>query len=113
MRYLWQGEKTCSLQSLREYFIKGLKKSHEEVKMIVDSHRRGPRKSHSKLKEYAKDIGIKRKLSQEEFDKEIVQIKEKLSELINLLQEGEEDQRQGCILRKKKVKWSIMQEKMD
>ena len=81
--------------------------------MIVDSHRRGPRKSRIKLKKDAKDIGIKRKMSQEEFDKEIVQIKEKRSELIDLLQEGEDYQRQGWILRKKKVKWPILQEKMD
>jgi hypothetical protein len=45
-------------------------------------------------------------MSQEEFDREFVELKERLSIVMKLLQESEENQRYGWNV-KRKVKWPI------
>jgi hypothetical protein len=48
-----------------------------------------------------------RKMSQEEFDREFTEVKERLNIIMELLQESERNQRWGWNV-KKKVKWPIM-----
>jgi len=81
----------------------------EEKKMTTDSHRRGTERSHSRgyKKEDAKENG--KKMSQEEIDKEIVELKEQLNALRRML---EEIQRLGWVLRKKPVEWHEMQRRL-
>ena len=77
-----------------------------EKKMATDSHRRGSKEDHNRRKmkeEDAKENG--KRMSQEELDKEIAEIKEQLNVLRMIL---EENQRQGWVLRKKAVKWSML-----
>ena len=52
---------------------------------------------------------MKRRMSQEGFDKEMSKIKERLSVMMELLQRSEEEQNHGWILRKKKVKLPVLQ----
>ena len=54
--------------------------------MTTDSHTRSLKESHKGLKENAKENGM----SQREFDKEFLEIKEGLSNLMRLLSEEEE-----------------------
>ena len=56
--------------------------------MTTDSHTRSLKENHKGLKENAKENGM----SQMEFDKEFLEIKEGLSNLIRLLPEEEENQ---------------------
>ena len=77
--------------------------------MTVDSHKRGSRERHNELKEDAKTTGMKRRMNQEGFDKEMAEIKERLSVMMELLQRSEEERYYGWILRKKKVKWPVLQ----
>ena len=74
-----------------------------EKKMAIDSHSRGSEEDYNKRKikkENAKANG--KRMSQEEIDREIAEMKEQLDVLIMLL---EESQRQGWVLKKKPVKW--------
>ena len=77
--------------------------------MTVDSHKRGSMGGHSKMKEDAKAISIKKSMDQETFERETNEIRESLSKLMELLQRGEEEQYYVWILRKKKVKWPALQ----
>jgi hypothetical protein len=83
----------------------------KEVKVNIDSHDRGLGRSHSQRNKNAKGNGIKR-MSNEEIDKEMVELKERLNIVMKFLQESEEDQRYGWIVRKMKVKWNMLQVKM-
>ena len=83
----------------------------EERKMTTDSHAKGSSASQNRVKENASTIGRKR-MSDEEFDREIVEMKIHLSVLMELLHENEEDQRYGWILRKRRVKWPMLQVKL-
>lgn len=77
----------------------------EEKKMTTDSHSRGSERSHNKRKikkEDAKTNGMR--MSQEEIDKEIKELKEQLDALRRIL---EEDQRLGWVLRKKPVRYEM------
>jgi hypothetical protein len=47
------------------------------MEMTIDGHVKGSERSHNKRKENAKEVG--RKMSQEEFDREFVEVKERLS----------------------------------
>jgi len=58
-------------------------------------------------KEDAKENG--KRMSQEEIDKEIVEMKEQLNVLRMIL---EENQRLGWVLKKKPVKWSKLQRRL-
>ena len=78
----------------------------KEKKMITDSHSRGSERSHNRIrmkKEDAKANG--KRMSQEEIDKEIVELKEQLTAFWRIF---EEDQRLGWVLRKKPVRWHEM-----
>jgi hypothetical protein len=76
----------------------------KEEKMTTDSHEG----SHIKRKRKdAKENGIKG-MSQEDFDRELDELKERLSMIEKLLDEGEKDQWYGWILRKKKVRWKLL-----
>lgn len=75
--------------------------SEELIEM--DSHSRGFEEDHNRIKmkkENAKTNG--KRMSQEEIDKEIVELKEQLDVLMRIL---EESQRQDWVLKKKPVKW--------
>jgi hypothetical protein len=75
------------------------------MEMTIDGHDRGSEKIHNKRREDAKEVG--RKMNQEEFDREFTEVKERLSIILKLLQESNEDQRWGWNV-KKKVKWPIV-----
>jgi hypothetical protein len=47
-------------------------------------------------------------MSQEDFDREMDELKERISMIEKLLNEGEKDQWYGWILRKKKVRWKLL-----
>ena len=76
--------------------------------MTIDRHRRGSMEGHSKMKENAKYIGIKKRMDQNTFEREIVKIKENFSKLMELLQRSKEDQFFGWVLRRKKIKWKTL-----
>ena len=82
-------------------------------KMTTDNHNRdnrGSEEDHNRRKvkkENAKANG--KRMSQEECDKKIAELKEQLNVLRILL---EENQRQGWVLRKKAVKWSELQRRL-
>jgi len=78
-----------------------------EKKMTIDSHSIGSEKSHKVKKENAKAIG--KRMSQEEIHKEIAELKEQLNILRMIL---EENQRLGWVLKKKPVKWSKLQRRL-
>lgn len=74
--------------------------------MIVDSHVKGSKGSHKGAKEDARANSIKKRMSDEEFDREFNEIKVQLNVLMELLQKGEEDHRYGWVLQKRRIKWS-------
>jgi ribosomal protein L29 len=75
--------------------------------MATDGHCRGSETSHNiRGKKYAKEDGM-RKMSQEEIDRELDELRIKLNYLRQLLQRKvKENQRQGWNM-KKKVKWPV------
>ena len=68
----------------------------------MGNHIRSLKESQKGLKENAKENGM----SQREFDKEFLEMKEGLSNLIGLLPEEVENQNLGWIMRRK-VRWPI------
>jgi len=71
--------------------------------MITDSHSKGYEEDHNRRKMKKEDTKVNgKRMSQEEFDKEIVEMKEQLNVLRMIL---EESQRQGWVLKKKLVTW--------
>jgi DNA-binding transcriptional regulator GbsR (MarR family) len=93
------------LQRLRVQFTMSLRKLREE-KMTINSHARGSKESYSEVKDF-KVNGIKTRKSDEEFEKEMVEMKAQLNVLKELLQK-EEDQKCGWVM-KKVVRWPIKQ----
>jgi len=77
--------------------------------MTIDSHSRGSERSHSRRYEKKDAKANGKKMSQEEIDKEVVELKEQLNALRRML---EESQRLGWVLRKKPVEWYEMQRRM-
>ena len=69
--------------------------------MIISSHKKGSEEGYIR-KQNVKENGT----SQREFDKEFLEIKEGLSNLMRLLLEEEENQSLGWILRRK-VRWPV------
>ena len=102
VRCLWQGERDLLLQRLGMQFTLGSRKLRDNGQVM------GSRRSHCEKGEDAKVIGIKR-MSQETFEREMVEIRESLSNLMELLQRSKEGQYYGWILRKNKVKWFALQ----
>jgi hypothetical protein len=92
--------------------MKKEKKMTVEKKMIVDSHVKGSKGSQKGVKEDARVNGIKKRMSDEEFDREFNEIKVQLNILMELLQKSEEYHRYGWILQKKRVKWSFLQSRL-
>ena len=84
----------------------------KEGKMIVDSHFRGSEKvrSRRKNKEDAKKNGLCKQLTDEEYEREKVEIEFHLELLRELLHRNKKDQRHGQTMRKK-MKWQRLQEK--
>jgi hypothetical protein len=83
-----------------------------EEKVTIDSHCRGSERSHSIGKKYSKENGIRKKMNEEECDREITEIRIHLDLLMELLQRSDEDQRCGWTMRKK-VKWHRLQVKWE
>jgi hypothetical protein len=79
--------------------------------MTIKSHSRGSGGSHKLKKEDAKSNGMWRQLSDEEYEREKVDIEVHLGLLMGLLQE-EEDHRCGWIMRKK-LKWHKLRKKKE
>jgi len=82
----------------------------ENNNMATDSHSRGSEEDHNRRKmkkEDAKENG--KRMSQEEIDKEIAELKEQLDALRRIL---EESQRLGWVLRKKPMKWHEIQRRL-
>ena len=80
----------------------------EEVrKVTTESHLKGSRGSHNRVMEDANAVGVKR-MSQSKFDREITELKERLSVVTELLQERDTGgQHYGWKL-KRKVEWPKM-----
>ena len=83
-------------------FIMSKDKLIEEVRnVIVDSHLKGSRGSHNRVKYDANAVGV-RGVSQSKFDRELIELKERLSLVTELFQEGNaENQLCGWKLRRK------------
>jgi len=75
-----------------------------EKKVTTNGHTKGSSVSHSRRKEDAKANGIRNKINEEEYDREIAKIRIHLDLLMELLQRIDEDQRCGWTMRRK-VKW--------
>jgi hypothetical protein len=73
-----------------------------EVKMTIDGHYKGSERSHNKGKNGSKENGIRRRMSQEEIDREMVELKAQINNIRELLQNKiEENHRQGGNVKKK------------
>lgn len=82
----------------------------EKENMNTISHSRGSKENHSRRKVKKEDAKANSKrMSQEEIDKEIVEMKEQLNVLRMIL---EENQRLGWVLKKKVVKWYKLQRRL-
>lgn len=81
----------------------------EEKKMTTDSHSRGSERIHSRRYEKKNAKADGRRLSQEEIDKELAEIRKELDELTMQL---EENQRQGWVLMKKPMEWHEIQRRL-
>ena len=84
-------------------------------KMATDSHSRdcrGSERGHNRMKmkkEDAKTDGIQRHLRKQEYEKQVVEIREQFNKLEMMI---EESQRVGWLM-KKKVKWHRLQMKRE
>jgi len=82
----------------------------EKKKMAIDSHSRGSEEDHNRRKMKKEDAKANgKRMSQEEIDKEIAELKEQIDALRRIL---EESQRLGWVLRKKPVKWHKLQRRL-
>lgn len=87
-----------------------------EEKIITDMHDKdikGSEEDQSRRnveKEDANENGIQRQLSEEEYEREKDDIVVHLELLMEMLQINREDQKHGCVIRKK-VKWQRLQGK--
>lgn len=71
--------------------------------MTTDSHSRGSEEDHIRRKVKKEDAQKNgKKMNQEEFDKEIVEMKEQLDALMMIL---EENHRLGWVLKKNPIRW--------
>ena len=72
-----------------------------EKRMSTRGHYKVSYEIHKRRKEYVKENDIKRRLSDEEFDRELTKVKVQLNVLIERLQKHEEGEKCGCIFKKK------------
>jgi len=72
--------------------------------MTSDSHSRGSKRVHNKGQKnrFAKENGMR--MSEEKYDKEMVEMVVQLKVLMEMLQRNEKDQKYGYVMRIK-VKW--------
>jgi hypothetical protein len=78
------------------------------MEMTIDGHVKSSERIHDQRKEDAKVVG-KIRIIQEEIDREMVELKDQLNNIRQLLHRNiEESQRQGWNV-KKKFKWHVMQ----
>ena len=82
----------------------------EEKKMTTDSHGGDLEEIHRRVTAGAKANGKHKRMSEEEYDQELTEIRRHLSLLMELLQKKEEDPCLGWKL-KRKVKWHALQQK--
>ena len=80
-----------------------------ENKVTIDSHSRGSKRSHKRRKKGAKENGRGKGMSQEVFDREIAELKASVNAIIVLLEKSMKDQSYGWTMRKKKIKWKLLQ----
>ena len=66
----------------------------EEVRMNTEGHVKGSKRSHKQMERSAKAVG-KKEMSDEEFEREMAELKAHLSILEEVLQKYEEDQKYG------------------
>ena len=81
---------------------------HKEAEMNVMGHER----SHNKRKKDAKENGKGKKMSQDVLDKNISKLKASIDTIIMLLEDCERGQRYGCTMKRKKIKWKLLQKQI-
>lgn len=75
--------------------------------MATNNNLKGLERIHNQRKRIPKEAGIKR-ISDEEFQKDMVEIRVELNHVKRLLQESEEGQIYGWTMNKKKVRWNSL-----
>ena len=75
-------------------------------KVIVDNHLKGSRGSHNRTREDARANGVKR-MSQSKFDREVVELKERLSKVTKLLHEEATGGQYYVWRLKRRVQWPV------
>ena len=85
-------------------------KKIEKKKMATDSHSRGSEEDHNRRKMKKEDAKANgKRMSQEEIDKEVAELKEQIDALMRIL---EESQRLGWVMRTNTVEWYEMQRRL-
>jgi hypothetical protein len=75
-----------------------MKFTKEMETMTIDGHCRGSEESHNRKRKYAKEDGIRKRMSQEELDREMVELNIQLSYMEQLLQSKvKENQREDGV----------------
>ena len=78
--------------------------------MTTDSHSGGSKEDHNRRKVRKENTKVNgKRMSQEELEKEIVEIKEQIDALRRI---QEESQRLGWVLKKKPIKWHTLQKRL-
>ena len=80
-----------------------------DKKVTTDSHNRGSERSHNRRKKGAKENGKGKGMSQEVFDREIAELKASVDAIIVFLEKSMKDQIYGWTMRRKKIKWKLLQ----
>ena len=80
----------------------------EEKMMTIDIHGGDSKESHKRVKASAKANGKQKRMSEEEYDQELTEIRRHLSLLMELLHKKEEEPCLGWKL-KTKVNWYALQ----
>ena len=84
-----------------------------EKKVTTDSHSRGSERSHNRRKKGSKENDRGKGMSQEVFDREIAELKEIVDAIIVMLEKSMKDQSYGWTMRRKKIKWKLLQKKIN
>ena len=73
---------------------------------------RGHERSHNRRKKDAKENGKGKKMSQEVLDKDITELKASIDAIIMLLEDCERGKRYGWTMKRKKIKWKLLQKQI-
>ena len=84
-----------------------------EKKVTTDSHNRSSKRSHNRRNKGAKENGKGKEMSQEVFDREISELKVSVDAIIVLLEKSMKDQSYGWTIRRKNIKWKVLQKKIN